>query len=206
MDIITHLFDVEYLIKTLGLLGIFVVIFAESGLFFAFFLPGDSLLFTAGFLASLGLLPISWLIFGLPICAILAGYVGYYSGIWIGKKIFKREDSVFFQKKYLFMTHHFFEKYGNKAVILSRFVPIVRTFMPILAGVGQMSLIRFSIDNIVGGSLWVVIVTLFGYYLGRFIPNVREYIFSITVIIIFASIVPGVYGVLKNKFKKRSSV
>ncbi|MEI6528094.1 MAG: VTT domain-containing protein [bacterium] len=198
-----HLFDVQYLIQSVGLLGIFAIVFAESGLFFAFFLPGDSLLFTAGFLASQNMLPIFWLILGIAICAVLAGYAGYYFGQWIGPKIFVKEDSLFFRKKYLNEAHAFFEKYGNKAVVLARFIPIIRTFTPILAGVGRMTFANFSFYNIFGGSLWAVGITLIGYYLGHLIPGVQDYLFPIALLIIFISALPGVYEYLLERKKRK---
>ena len=157
-----HLFDITYLVQTVGLIGVLTIIFAESGLFFAFFLPGDSLLFTAGFMASQGLLPIHLLIPGTILCAISAGYVGYWFGRVVGNKLFEREDSFFFRKKHLEATKKFFEKYGNKTVVLSRFVPIVRTFAPILAGVGQMNFKHFSFWNIIS---FIMCMTVLSYNL-----------------------------------------
>src|SRR3989338_1983266 len=133
-----HILDPSFLIQTLGLVGVFAIVFAESGLFFGFFLPGDSLLFTAGILASQGHFNVVLLWLGCMLCAIFGDSVGYAFGKKVGPKIFYREDSFFFHKKHIERTRAFFEKYGKKTIVLARFVPIVRTFAPILAGVGQM--------------------------------------------------------------------
>lgn len=194
-----HLFDITYLVQTAGLIGVLAIIFAESGLFFAFFLPGDSLLFTAGFMASQGLLPIHFLIPGTMLCAISAGYVGYWFGRVVGNKLFEKEDSIFFRKKHLEATKDFFEKYGNKTVVLSRFVPIVRTFAPILAGIGKMNFKHFSFWNIIGGILWPGLILSAGFYLGRLIPGVEKYLLPMVMVIVFVSVLPGVYEWYKNK-------
>ena len=194
-----HTFDIIYLIHTVGLLGIFAIIFAESGLFFAFFLPGDSLLFTAGFMASQGILPFFPLMFGTMICAILAGYTGYYFGRIVGHKLFERADSILFRKKHLEDTKKFFEKYGNKTVVLSRFVPIIRTFGPIFAGIGEMNFRHFSFWNIIGGIIWPGIIITTGFYLGRLIPGAEKYFLPIVLVIVFVSILPGVFEWYKNK-------
>ena len=194
-----HIFDVKTIIETVGLLGIFVIVFCESGLFFGFFLPGDSLLFTAGFLAYQGLFPIDELLLGVLICAILAGYAGYWFGLRVGPKIFNREDSFFFRQKYLEDTKKFYEKYGNKTVVLARFVPVIRTFSPIFAGVGRMDFRKFSFYNITGAIAWSLIITLLGYFLGHVFPQATSYLFPIALIIIFLSILPGVFEWYKNR-------
>lgn len=197
-----HLFDITYLITTVGLFGVFAIIFTESGLFFGFFLPGDSLLFAAGFMASQGLLPLLTLIIGCMICAISAGYVGYWFGRTTGHKLFEKADSIFFRKKHLEDTKKFFEKYGNKTVVLSRFVPIIRTFAPIFAGIGEMNFHRFSFWNIIGGIIWPGIMIPLGYFLGRRIPGVEKYLLPIVLVIIVVSALPGVYEWWKNKKTK----
>lgn len=146
--------DPVVLIQSLGYVGLFSIVFAESGLFFGFFLPGDSLLFSAGLLASQDILDIYLLLIILPIAAITGDNVGYWFGAKVGPAIFTREDSLFFHKKHVERTHQFYEKYGAKAIILARFVPIVRTFTPILAGVGTMEYGKFLRFNMIGGFLW----------------------------------------------------
>jgi len=199
---IEHLFDITYWVHTVGLLGVFAIIFAESGLFFAFFLPGDSLLFTAGFLASQGLMPILPLIIGCMLASVSAGFIGYWFGITVGHKLFERVDSLFFRKKHLEDTKRFFEKYGNKTVVLAHFVPIIRTFAPIFAGIGEMNFKHFTFWNIFGGILWPGVIISAGFYLGRLIPGVEKYFLPIVMLVVIASILPGVFEWYRNKKRK----
>ena len=189
------------LIKTFGYLGIFTIVFAESGLFFGFFFPGDSLLFTAGLIASQGFLNI-WILVPLIILgAILGDNVGYWFGAKVGPKIFTREDSFFFHKRHVERTHNFYLKYGAKAIVLARFIPIVRTFTPILAGVGTMPYGTFLKFNIVGGVLWGAGVTLLSYFLGAVIPGIDRYLLPIIIGIIVVSLIPIIVELIKNKQK-----
>lgn len=185
-----HFIEIIPFIKTLGLLGIFAIVFAESGLFFGFFFPGDSLLFTAGILASAGYLNIILLFLGSFICAVLGDAVGYWSGNKLGPRIFSKPNSFFFNKKNLDKTADFYKKYGKKTVTIARFVPIVRTFAPILAGASNMPYKDFFIYNIVGGFFWVSIMVFAGYFLGNSIPNIDHYILPVTGAIIFVSFIP----------------
>lgn len=191
--------DLIALIQTIGYLGIFAIVFAESGLFFGFFFPGDSLLFTAGLLASQGFLDVRVLVILAMLGAILGDSVGYWFGAKVGPKIFTREDSFFFHKRHVERTHNFYLKYGAKAVVLARFVPIVRTFTPILAGVGTMPYVTFLKFNIIGGVLWGAGVTLLGYFLGTTIPGIEAYLLPIVIAIIVASFIPIVVELIKNK-------
>ena len=200
-DIFTTLLDPLTLIKTLGLLGVFAVVFAESGLFFGFFLPGDSLLFTAGLLASQGFLPLGWLMLGSAFFAISGDSVGYIFGKKVGPAIFTKEDSSFFHKKHIERSQKFYEKYGAKAIVLARFIPIVRTFAPILAGVGNMHYRRFITYNITGGLLWSLGMTGIGYFLGNTVPHIDRYILPIIIGMILLSFVP----IIKEYFAARSS-
>lgn len=192
------MFDLVALIKTAGYLGLFLIIFAESGLLIGFFFPGDSLLFTAGFLASQGFLNISILMISTFVAAVLGDSVGYAFGLRVGPKIFKREDSLIFHKDHLTRAQIFYERHGGKAIILARFMPIVRTFAPILAGVGKMRYSAFLAYNIVGGFFWAVGLSGLGYSLGNTIPNVDKYLLPIIILIILLSIAPSIYHVLKN--------
>jgi len=193
--------DLIGLIKTFGYLGIFTIVFAESGLFFGFFFPGDSLLFTAGLIASQGFLNI-WILIPLIILgAILGDNVGYWFGAKVGPKIFTREDSFFFHKRHVERTHNFYLKYGAKAVVLARFIPIVRTFTPILAGVGTMPYGTFLKFNIIGGVLWGAGVTLLSYFLGAVIPGIDRYLLPIIIGIIVVSLIPIIVELIKNKQK-----
>ena len=194
-----HFLQPLVIIQTLGLFGILAIVFAESGLFFGFFFPGDSLLFTAGFLASQNYLNLSLLFFGCFICAVLGDSVGYWFGKKVGPKIFTREDSIFFHKRHVERAQNFYNKYGNKTIFLARFVPVVRTFAPIVAGVGQMKYKDFITYNIVGGFIWSFFWIFCGYFLGQIIPNASTYLLPIILIIIIISILPVVYEFMRSK-------
>jgi membrane-associated protein len=181
--------SLESLIVWGGLAALIIIVFAETGLMVGFFLPGDSLLFTAGFLASTGLFDIRILVLALMLAAILGDQTGYLTGKWMGKKLFDRPDGRFFKKAYVDKTHRFYEKYGASTIVLARFVPIVRTFAPIVAGVGKMHYRTFVTYNVLGGILWVAFMTLAGFWLGR-IPIIKENFGVVTIIIIVISFVP----------------
>lgn len=192
------LLDSTVILKTVGLIGLLAIVFAESGLFFGFFLPGDSLLFTAGFLASQGLLPFWTLFFGSMIAALLGDNVGYAFGKKIGPKLFKKEDSFFFNKEYIIRSNEFFKKHVPRSLVLARFIPAVRTFTPILAGVGTMEYRTFLKWNALGALFWAGGLTALGYFLGNTVPNIDRYIYPIIAFIIIASILPGIVSVYKN--------
>ena len=181
------------LILSLGYVGLGAIIFAESGLFFGFFFPGDSVLFTAGLLASQGTLNIYILVPLVSLCAIVGDSVGYWFGAKVGPALFVRNDSLLFKKRYVEETHHYFERYGALTIVLARFIPAVRTFAPILAGVGAMRYRTFLRYNIAGGLLWGAGVTLLGYFLGRTIPGVDRYILPIIALIVVVSILPPLF-------------
>lgn len=185
-----QLLDPQFLVQTLGLVGVIVIVFAESGLFFGFFFPGDSLLFTAGLFASQGHLNIYILVIGSILAAILGDSVGYSFGRKVGPKLFSREDSFFFHKKHAERAKVFYEKYGVKTIILARFVPIVRTFAPIVAGVGEMKYKTFISYNVIGGVLWAGTMTLAGFFLGKAFPEISAYLHLIIAAIIVISIIP----------------
>lgn len=193
------LIDPLTIIRTLGLLGVVLIVFAESGLFFGFFFPGDSLLFTAGFLASQDLISISWLLVLCFIAAILGDNVGYMFGKKAGPMIFTREDSLFFHKKHIERAHHFYERYGKKTIVLARFIPVVRTFVPIVAGVANMNYKIFVMYNIVGGFIWTWGMLGAGYILGSMIPNAEKYLTIIISIIIIISFIPALIEFFKHK-------
>lgn len=191
--------DLIEVIKTIGYLGLFAVVFAESGLFFGFFLPGDSLLFTAGFLASQGFLNI-WLATVLVFLAAVAGdSIGYAFGKKVGPAIFKKDNSKFFNKENLMKAEKFYEKNGPKTIIIARFLPIVRTFAPIVAGVGNMNYAKFIRYNIIGGFLWTFGLMFAGYFLGKTIPGVDKYLIPIILLIIFLSVIPSAWHFFKEK-------
>ena len=189
-------FDLVSLIQTVGYLGVFTIVFLESGLLIGFFFPGDSLLFTAGFLASQGFFDIKILIAGCFICAVLGDSLGFYIGKKMGPKIFSKENSIFFHKKHLSRAQSFYDKHGGKTIILARFVPVIRAFAPVVAGAGQMNYRRFVIFNLVGGILWAIGVTLAGFYLGSLIPDVDKYLLPIVGLIVIASVLPGLHHAL----------
>ena len=182
--------DPKTLIETFGTVGLFLIVFAESGLLVGFFLPGDSLLITAGLLASQGVLNFPLILVGCFIAAVVGDQVGYAFGARVGPALFRRPNSRFFKRRHLDRAHSYFEEQGPKTVVLARFVPIVRTFTPVLAGVGQMRYRQFVTYNIVGGLLWAVGVTTAGYLLGEAIPDIDKYIVPIVAVILVASVVP----------------
>ncbi len=200
MSLLSYL-DPLFIIKTLGLIGVVSIVFAESGLFFGFFLPGDSLLFTAGFLASQDLISIFWLLILCFIAAVLGDSVGYYFGKKVGPSIFRKEDSLFFHKKHIEKAHAFYDKHGKKTIVFARFIPIVRTFVPIVAGVAGMEYRTFFVYNIIGGFVWTWGMLGGGYMLGNLIPNVDKYLTPIILAIIVVSFIPAIIEYVKHKRK-----
>lgn len=195
------MFDLMGIIATAGYIGLFAIVFAESGLFFGFFLPGDSLLFTAGFVASQGGLNILILVPLLFVAAVTGDNVGYAFGRRVGEKIFTRKESRFFKPAHVTRAHEFFLKYGKKAIFLARFVPIVRTFTPIVAGVAKMPYADFFLYNLIGGATWTGSMLLFGYFLGKKIPNAEHYLYPIVIAIIIVSFLPALFEFYKARKK-----
>ena len=187
------------IIATFGIIGVIAIIFAETGLFFGFFFPGDSLLFTAGFLASQHQASFAWLLVGTFIAAVLGDSVGYAFGKKAGPAIFIREGSALFDPKHVSRAEHFYEKHGKKTIILARFIPIIRTFAPIVAGVGNMSYRTFITFNMIGGFLWTWAMLWLGYGFGSVIPDPDRYVIPAVMIIILISAIPA----LREIFKKR---
>lgn len=185
-------FDLVSFIKAIGLIGVGAIVFAESGLLIGFFLPGDSLLFTAGFLASQGWLPIVPLMLVCFCGATLGDSVGYAFGRRMGPKLFSKEDSFFFHKDHIARTQKYFTKYGARTIFIARFIPIVRTFAPILAGVGGMHYRSFVTYNIAGGFIWGACIPLLGYILGSRIPDIDRYLLPIILAIIVVSFIPPI--------------
>lgn len=195
--------DLPTLIQSIGYLGVWGMIFAESGLLIGFFLPGDSLLFTAGFLASQHLLNLWLLIAGAAVCAVAGDSVGYLTGHRFGRRLFRREDSRFFHKDHLVRAQKFYDLHGGKALVLARFMPIVRTFAPITAGIGKMHYPSFLTYNLVGGVLWTFGLTLLGYFLGSVIPDVDRYLLPIIVAIVVISLLPSIFHLWQENRHKR---
>jgi membrane-associated protein len=194
--------DVETLVRVGGLTAMTIIVFAETGLMIGFFLPGDSLLVTAGVFAARGNLSI-WALNGLLIAAAIIGdTVGYWIGRRAGEALFTRPKSLFFRPQHLRRAHEFYEKHGGKTIILARFMPIVRTFAPVVAGMGKMEYRRFLSFNVIGGVAWVVSMTLIGYFLGQF-AWVRKNIEIVIILVVFASILPGIIAFALEWLKKR---
>ncbi len=194
----------ESLIETFGTLGIFAIVFAESGLLIGFFLPGDSLLFTAGLLASRGFSNIILLMVGCAVSAIVGDQVGYVIGRRAGPALFRRPDSRFFHQKNVERARKYFEEHGSKTIILARFVPVVRTFAPVVAGVAEMDYRRFVTFNVVGGVVWGAGVTLAGYLLGSSIHDIDRWLLPIIGLIVAVSFVPVALEVLKARRGSRT--
>lgn len=195
----------ELLIETAGLIGVFFVLFAESGLFFGFFLPGDSLLFTAGLLASQGLVSFPLLLLISFAGAVLGDNVGYWFGHKVGKKLFEKEDSMLFKKKYLIEAEAFYQKNGVKTIVMARFIPFVRTFAPIVAGAANMHYTTFMIYNLLGGFFWAVGLSTLGFFLGN-IPVAKHNYEYVILLIIFGSIAPIVIHALKDPERRHKIV
>lgn len=198
-SILSYITDPRTLISTFGLIGIIIIIFLETGFFFGFFFPGDSLLFTAGLLASQGYLSIAGLLVGVFVAAVAGDSVGYAFGKKVGPALFSKEDSRFFSKQHIARAQHFYEKYGVRTIILARFLPIVRTFAPIVAGIGNMRYKTFITYNILGGLIWTVLVIGLGYGFGRVIPDPDRYLLPAIIVIIIVSVFPAVREFLKQR-------
>ena len=194
--------DPDNLIRAFGLIGVLVIVFTETGLLIGFFLPGDSLLFTAGLLSAAGVLPPIWvLLVTIPIAAIIGDQVGYAIGRKFGPPLFERPDSRLFKREYVDRSAAFFEKYGPRTVIIARFVPIVRTFVPVMAGTSRMHYRTFVTYNVIGGILWGAGVTLLGYLLGG-IDFVKENIEPILILIVLVSVLPVLIELLRARRRR----
>ena len=202
-DLFNSIYDVKSLVMWAGYVGLIFIIFAETGLLVGFFFPGDSLLVTAGLLASIGDFNIIFLNLFLIPAAILGNSAGYWIGLKSGPKLFKREQSLLFRKDYLIKTQQFYEKHGGFTIFISRFMPFFRTFAPIVAGIGKMKYSKFLYFNIVSAIAWIISMTLICFYLGRVIPDVDKHIEKVIVVIVFLSLLPAIIKYLKHKFSKK---
>jgi membrane-associated protein len=200
--ILHQLYDVRGLVEWGGVLAVCIIVFVETGLFVGFFLPGDSLLVTAGVIAAIGDLKVVSLLTFVTLCAIAGDQLGYWIGRRAGMSLYQREDSRFFKKQHLQRAHDFYEKYGGKTVIMARFVPIVRTFCPPVAGAAKMSYTRYLAYDIAGGFLWVWGMVLLGYTLGRKIPHVEQKIHYVIAAVIVVSLLPVGIQALRLRGKK----
>ncbi len=195
--------DPETIIKTGGLALIAFIVFAESGLLFGFFFPGDTLLFLAGTLAAQGQFPLAAVIMVIMISAIAGGQVGYIIGQRAGPRLFKKDDGILFRKEYIERSEKFYKKHGGKTIMLARFVPIIRTFAPVVAGMGRMNQKRFTFYNVAGSALWGAGVTTLGYYFGRYIPNIDKYVLPVVALIAVLSFAPTIYHILKDEKSRK---
>lgn len=211
MEEVKHLFtqltNPEVMIHTGGLVLVLLVIFAENGLFFGFFLPGDTLLFTAGLLTSTGRFQVSIfvLIITVVVAAILGSLVGYVFGLKAGEGFRSRKENIFFRKRYIDAAEAFFNKYGGRALILGRFLPIIRTFAPIFAGIVKVKFSEYFLYNVIGAFCWVLIMTLFGYYVGQWVPNAKDFLEYIILGIVVITWIPVITTYIREQRKKSTN-
>lgn len=208
-DFISSLLHPAAAIQSVGAIGGYIlvtaIIFAECGLLVGFFLPGDSLLFAAGVLAGQGLFNV-WIVMPLLLAAAIIGVsVGYAVGAGWGRRLFERQDSRFFKSENLVKAEAFYKKHGGKTIILARFIPIIRTFVPVVAGIGRMSYPKLIFYNVIGGVIWVVGLVGAGFWLGEKVSNIDKYLLPIIAIIIFLSILPGLIAMLKTPERRRGT-
>jgi len=205
IDFLKELVNPESIIRYGGIYLLLFVVFAETGLFVGFFLPGDSLLFTAGLFCSTGLLHINpFLLVGLIIVAAVTGNMfGYYFGKNVGVLLFRRKSGFLFRQEHLVTANEFYLKHGKKTIILSRFLPILRTFAPIIAGIVKLEYHKFFLYSLIGAVIWVSSLVLTGYYMGIYIPKTRDYLEYIVIFLIVITAIPFVFNSIKKKFGKR---
>ena len=204
-DLFHRIYDVESLVRIGGIAGLSAIVFIETGLLVGFFLPGDSLLVTAGLFASRGDLEVAYLLVALSLAAIVGDTVGYNIGARAGPKLFTRPDSLLFNRKHLITTKEFYERHGPFTIVIARFIPILRTFAPVVAGIGAMQYRRFISYNVVGGIGWVSTTVLGGYFLGRTIPNIHDHIHKVIVVVIVLSLLPAIIKFAREKMKPTGS-
>jgi membrane-associated protein len=202
-DLFHKIYDVESLVRVGGIVGLTVIVFVETGLLIGFFLPGDSLLVTAGLFAARGDIEVLPLTVALSIAAIAGDTVGYNIGRKTGPKLFSRADSLLFNKKHLITTKEFYDRHGPFTIVIARFVPIIRTFAPVVAGIGAMEYKRFISYNVIGGVGWVFSMVFGGYFLGQMIPNIHKHIDKVIVIVIFLSLLPAIIKIARERLKNR---
>ncbi len=204
-QLLHSIYDVEGLIRSGGPLLVCIIVFVETGLFVGFFLPGDSLLVTAGVFAAAGTIPLRWLLLPVMLCAIVGDQVGYWIGRGAGASLYKRKESFFFRRSHLQRASDFYQKYGGKTIILARFVPIIRTFCPPVAGAAGMPYSRYLAYDICGGILWVGGMIGGGYLLGRSIPNVGQKIHYVIAAVVVLSLLPAVISILRERKRTKAA-
>jgi len=196
-----RIYDVEALVRLGGIVGLTAIVFTETGLLVGFFLPGDSLLVTAGLFAARGDLAVVPLLVALSLAAIIGDTVGYNIGARAGPRLFTRPDSLLFNRKHLVTTKEFYERHGPFTIVIARFIPILRTFAPVVAGIGAMEYRRFIFYNVIGGIGWVCCMVMGGYFLGQMIPNIHKHIDKVIVIVIVLSLLPAIIKFVREKMK-----
>lgn len=196
--------DLKSLIEAIGYVGLFLMVFLESGMLIGFFFPGDSLLFTAGLLASVGKFNIVILSLGCFIAAVSGDGVGYYLGKKFGRRLFQKEKSLFFNKSHLEKSERFYQKHGGKTIVLARFIPVIRAFAPVVAGMSKMNYSSFLFYNLFGAFIWAVGITLLGYYTGETLPEkyIDRFLLPIILLIIILSISPALIHMAIDKSKR----
>jgi membrane-associated protein len=205
LEFLKQLVNPESIIQYGGIYLLLFVVFAETGLFIGFFLPGDSLLFTAGLLCSSGIIPLHpvVLVILIIIAAVAGNMVGYAFGSKVGILLFKRKSGFLFRQNHLVAAHDFYIKHGKKTIILSRFLPIVRTFAPIIAGIVKLDYYKFFIYSLAGAILWVSSLVLTGYFMGKYIPGTKDYLGYIVIFLIVITSIPFIYNSIRNKIQKK---
>jgi membrane-associated protein len=201
-DLFHRIYDVEGIVRVGGILGLAGIVFTETGLLIGFFLPGDSLLVTAGLFAARGDLEVLPMTVALSLAAIIGDTVGYNIGARTGPKFFTRGDSLLFNRKHLITTKEFYDRHGPFTIVIARFIPIIRTFAPVVAGIGAMTYRRFIAYNIIGGIGWVIVTVLGGYFLGQMVPNIHDHIHKVIAIVIFVSLLPAIIKIAREKLRR----
>ena len=199
------LYNVEAVVRYGGTFIVCAFVYVETGLFVGFFLPGDSLLVTAGIFAAAGQLKLAALLLFVTLCAVAGDQTNYFICRKAGQALYRREDSLFFKKKHLQRAHEFYEKHGPKMLILARFIPIVRTFAPAVAGAAAMRYRRFLTYSVIGGILWVQGMILTGFFLGSVVPNIGKRIHLVIALVIFISLLPAIFEILRSRLKKHKA-
>jgi membrane-associated protein len=197
--------DPSHLIQSGGLLLIGLIIFAESGMLLGFFMPGDTLLLSAGVFAAQGKLSLAGLLIIVSLAAIAGDNTGYYIGRASGKRLFRKPDGILFRQSYLVQSEKFFERYGNKTMLLAHFLPVIRTFTPVVAGIGKMKRVPFVVFDAIGDTAWAILVSLLGYWFGRRIPNIDHYILPAVALAVLVSFGPMIWHLSRALIDNRRS-
>lgn len=207
LDFFRELKDPRLLVQAGGYIGLTTIIFAETGLLFGFFLPGDSLLVTAGLLSTQPGLGLNVALLGilLTVAAIVGNTLGYAIGRYTGPRLFTRDDSLLFKKKHLFRAKAFYDHHGGKTLILARFMPIVRTFVPVVAGLAEMRFRIYTAYNVLGAVLWIWSMLFVGYFLGRYIPGIEHHITKVILLVIFLSLLPGLISWQRERSRAKAA-